>query len=117
MEIRGITGCDDVLEGLQKLDNGRTLVVGKLGAEGCVTCYRGNVIRVRALPIEVVDTTGAGDSFNAGFLHTWLRGDAMENCLRFASACGALSTRGLGGTATQATEAEAEGYFHAQAGH
>ena len=59
----------------------------------------------------------AGDSFNAGFLHTWLRGDAMENCLRFASACGALSARGPGGTATQATEAEAEGYFHAQAGH
>jgi sugar/nucleoside kinase (ribokinase family) len=117
VEIRGITGCDDVMEGLAKLDNGHTLVVGKLGGEGCVTRYQGNLIRIPAFPVKVVDTTGAGDSFNAGFLHTWLRGDAMESCLRFASACGALSTRGLGGTATQATEAEAEGYFHAQAGH
>lgn len=114
-EIQGITGCSDVTEGLRKLDNGHTLVVGKLGSEGCVARHRGELIRVAAFPIDVVDTTGAGDSFNAGFLHTWLRGDALEDCLRFASACGALSTRGLGGTATQATEEEAQNYFHAEA--
>ena len=117
IEIREITGCQDVREGLAKLENGHMLVVGKLGGEGCLTHYRGEWIRVPAFPIEVVDTTGAGDSFNAGFLHTWLRGDPMKDCLVFASACGALSTRGLGGTATQATEAEAEAYFRVHVGN
>jgi sugar/nucleoside kinase (ribokinase family) len=106
VEIRGITGCIDLEAGMRKLDNGTLLVVGKLGAEGCVAWHRGERIRVAALPVETVDTTGAGDSFNAGFLHAWLRKQGLSDCLRFAAACGALSTRGLGGTATQATEPE-----------
>ena len=72
---------------------------------------------VDALAIEVVDTTGAGDSFDAGFLHTWLRDWPLQRCLSFAVACGALSTRCLGGTTAQATEEEVEEYVHAQAGH
>jgi len=114
-EIRRITGCEQVEEGLQALENGHTLVVGKLGAEGCIMRHQGQWIRAAAFPVEVVDTTGAGDSFNAGFLHTWLRGRPLPDCLHFAAACGALSTRGLGGTTTQATEEEAEAYLHAQA--
>jgi sugar/nucleoside kinase (ribokinase family) len=117
VEIQGITGSRDVEEGIRKLENGRTLVVGKLGEEGCIAWYGRGWIRVSAFPVEVVDTTGAGDSFNAGFLHTWLRGEKLADCLRFAAACGALSTRGLGGTATQASEEEVHGYFHAQARH
>ncbi|MEO8131373.1 MAG: sugar kinase [Bryobacteraceae bacterium] len=116
VEIRGITGLQDVRAGLANLDNSHTLVVGKLGAEGCMTRYQGEWIRVPAFPIDAVDPTGAGDSFNAGFLHKWLRGEALRDCLVFASACGALSTRGLGGTATQATEAEAAACLQAQGG-
>jgi sugar/nucleoside kinase (ribokinase family) len=41
----------------------------------------------------------------------------MEDCLRFAAACGALSTRGVGGTAAQPTDQEAENYIHAQTGN
>jgi sugar/nucleoside kinase (ribokinase family) len=111
VEIRGIAGCADLEAGMRELDNGNLLVVGKLGAEGCAARYRGGMIRMAALPVEVVDTTGAGDSFNAGFLHAWLRKQKLSECLRFASACGALSTRGLGGTATQATEKEATDYL------
>ncbi len=55
----------------------------------------------------MTDTTGAGDSFNAGFLHAWLGGAPLADCLRLGVACGSLSTRGLGGTATQADLAEA----------
>ena len=55
-----------------------------------------------------VDTTGAGDSFNAGFLYRWLEGAPLVECLRLGAACGALSTRGLGGTAAQPTLEEAE---------
>jgi sugar/nucleoside kinase (ribokinase family) len=111
VEIQGITGYTDVEAGIRSLDDGRLLVVGKLGAAGCLARHRGVSVRMPACPVEVVDTTGAGDSFNAGFLHTWLRGDPLADCLRFAAACGALSTRGLGGTATQASEQDVRNYF------
>jgi sugar/nucleoside kinase (ribokinase family) len=58
--------------------------------------------------VEPLDTTGAGDSFDAGFLHAWLGGEPLEAALRLGAACGALSTLGLGGTARQADRAEAE---------
>ena len=69
---------------------------------------RERVVHVPAYPVQAVDTTGAGDSFNAGFLHRWLQGASLEDCLRLGAACGALSTRALGGTAAQPTLAEAE---------
>ena len=60
-----------------------------------------------ALQVTPIDTTGAGDSFNAGFLHAWLLGQDLAQAMRFASACGALSTLALGGTAGQPTEQQA----------
>ena len=57
--------------------------------------------------VQAVDTTGAGDSFNAGFLHAWLRKVPLREAMLFAAACGALSTLGSGGTASQPTEPEA----------
>jgi sugar/nucleoside kinase (ribokinase family) len=114
-EIQGITHRQDVLEGLRALDNGHTLVIGKLGSEGCATFHEGTLVKVGAFPVQVVDTTGAGDSFDAGFLHAWLKGSPLTDCMRFGSACGALSTRGLGGTATQPSEKEVESFIHAQA--
>jgi sugar/nucleoside kinase (ribokinase family) len=116
-ELQAITGCTDVMRGIEALDNGHTLVVGKLGADGCIARDQGKWIRVGAYPIQVVDTTGAGDSFVAGFLHAWLRRRTIDETLRFATACGALSTRGLGGTTAQATDAEVESYLHAHSGN
>jgi len=46
---------------------------------------------------EAVDTTGAGDSFAAGFLHGYLEGCDLDTSLKYGNACGALSTRGIGG--------------------
>jgi sugar/nucleoside kinase (ribokinase family) len=83
-------------------------VVAKLGTQGAMTLDGDSVVRVPAYRVEAVDTTGAGDSFNAGFLHRWLEGAPLFECLRLGAACGALSTLGLGGTAAQPTLAEAE---------
>lgn len=108
VELAGITGRDSVEDALRALDNGRTRVVAKLGARGCVTLEAGRLVEVPAFPVEPVDTTGAGDSFDAGFLHAWLEGRPLAECLRWACACGSLSTRGLGGTGRQADRAEVE---------
>jgi sugar/nucleoside kinase (ribokinase family) len=59
------------------------------------------------LPVEVVDTTGAGDSFNAGFLFGFLNDYGLERSLALACACGSLSTRAAGGTTAQPTLDEA----------
>src|SRR5262249_60447547 len=102
------TGASDAVEGLRRLENRRTRTVVKLGAEGCLTLDEGRPLAVPAFPTEPVDTTGAGDSFDAGFLHAWLSGRPLRECLLWGAACGSLSTRALGGTGHQADHAEAE---------
>jgi sugar/nucleoside kinase (ribokinase family) len=108
VELAALTGTGDPAEGLRRLDNGRTRVVAKLGKNGAMTLDGGRAVHVPAYPVETIDTTGAGDSFNAGFLHRWLQGAPIVECLQLGAACGALSTLGLGGTAAQPTLAEAE---------
>lgn len=108
VELRGITGTDDVREGLKRLENGRTRTIAKLGARGAAALADGALLEVAAFPVEPVDTTGAGDSFDAGFLFAWLAGRPLAECLRWGSACGSLSTRGSGGTGYQAHRAEVE---------
>jgi sugar/nucleoside kinase (ribokinase family) len=108
VELRGLTGSDDPEEAVRRLQNGSTRIVAKLGARGAMALDGGGrSVHVPAPRVEVTDTTGAGDSFDAGFLHAWLEGAELADCLRLGVACGALSTRGLGGTATQPDIAEA----------
>jgi sugar/nucleoside kinase (ribokinase family) len=100
-ELAALTGSPYVEEGLQRLANGRTLTVAKLGKQGCAVIRQDSLLTVPAIPVRPVDTTGAGDSFNAGFLHTRLRGMPLEECLRCGVICGGLSTLAPGGTAGQ----------------
>lgn len=81
----------------------RTVAV-KLGSQGALgIAPGGDLERVAALPVTPVDTTGAGDSFDAGFLAAWMDGRTLTDALRFAVACGSLSTRAIGGTEGQPT--------------
>jgi sugar/nucleoside kinase (ribokinase family) len=116
VELHALTGCSDPAEGLRKMHNGRTRVVAKLGKDGAMTLDGNTVAHVPAYVVDAVDTTGAGDSFNAGFLHRWLAGAPLVDCLRLGAACGGLSTRGLGGTATQPTLEEAEALVRRHSG-
>ena len=84
------------------------IVVVKRGAAGAVAARSGEVpVRVEAMPANPADTTGAGDSFNAGFLRAWLDGGTLRDCLELGAVCGALSTRAVGGVDAQPTFAEA----------
>ena len=77
-----------------------TLVI-KLGADGALGVRGGQVIHIPSIPVQVVDTVGAGDSFDAGFLYGYLHNWELERALRLACACGALSTQKAGGTGGQ----------------
>lgn len=79
----------------------------KLGAEGGLARQGETTVRAPSLSVEVVDTTGAGDSFDAGFLYGFLNRWSLERSLRLACACGSLSTRAAGGTAAQPMLSEA----------
>ena len=63
----------------------------------------GEVVSHPGFPVEAVDTTGAGDSFAAGFVSGYVRGLSLRECLKIGNACGALSTLEPGGTAGQPT--------------
>jgi sugar/nucleoside kinase (ribokinase family) len=111
VELAAISGKENRVDALRSLVNGRTLTVAKLGADGCVAVRGGEIVSVPAFPITPIDTTGAGDTFNAGFLHAWLRGVDLQEAMRFGAACGALSTLGLGGTTSQPTESQANAFI------
>jgi sugar/nucleoside kinase (ribokinase family) len=78
----------------------------KLGARGAMGVSENQIARRASIPVEVVDTVGAGDSFDAGFIYGYLQGWPIEMTLRAAVICGALSTRAAGGTTAQATISE-----------
>ncbi len=84
-----------------------TLIV-KRGANGALAVpAQGEPIRMSAVLVEVVDTTGAGDAFNAGFIYaTVINQVTLTDALRFAVACGAQAVTQVGG-ATNAPTAEA----------
>ncbi len=116
VELEGIAGSKGLEEGLRRLDNGHTLVVAKLGRNGCAALVDGRLVQAPAFAVEPVDTTGAGDSFNAGFLHAWLRKEPIEEAMRLGAACGALSTRALGGTTAQPSLDEALEFMRSRSG-
>lgn len=107
MEATRIAHISDLDEAIARLVERAKLVVVKAGNHGAVAGGSGEHVRSPAVPAAVVDTTGAGDGFDAGFLASWLGGESLERSLAIANACGALSTRAVGGVNGQATMAEA----------
>jgi len=111
VEALAVTRAQTPEQSLRALANGRTLTVVKLGTQGCFAMHDGQLLHQPAFPVKPVDTTGAGDSFNAGFLHAWLQRLSLPDCLRFGAACGALSTLKPGGTGGQPDEPELEAFL------
>jgi sugar/nucleoside kinase (ribokinase family) len=83
------------------------VVAVKCGEDGAVTVVEGAPVAVPAPRVAAVDTTGAGDAFDAGFLAGFLAGWDPLRAAALACACGALSTRAIGGTAAQPSMDEA----------
>lgn len=102
-ELMAISGEKDPDSAIRHLTKNRNLLVAvKNGEDGAFA--EKDKVRYSAETIQVkpVDTTGAGDSFDAGFLFGFLNGLGIEKSLRIGCICGALSTLGIGGTSAQA---------------
>jgi sugar/nucleoside kinase (ribokinase family) len=100
-EAMALTGASTAEAAAEVLCRKCSLVAVKLGARGALACRGEEVARAEALPVQVVDTVGAGDSFDAGFLSGWLSGWDLEKALQLGAVCGSLSTRAAGGTSAQ----------------
>jgi ribokinase len=95
--LTGTTDVDQVLGVCAAMGLEHTIV--KLGPRGAVTLRQNRFYKVTPPDVEVVDTTGAGDAFDAGFIDAWLSGADIEEQLRRACICGSLSTRARGALA------------------
>lgn len=78
---------------IEKLNLGGTIVIRTLGSKGCAVYASGEpTICIPGHPVNPVDTTGAGDTFNASFLHGYMQGWNLQRCAEFANAAAARST-------------------------
>jgi len=102
-EALQLTRRHDAADALKDLSELAACVVIKRGPRGSVANLDGETIFCDGFKVTPVDTTGAGDSFAAGFIHGFLEQKDLLTRLRFGNACGALSTLKAGGTTNQPT--------------
>jgi sugar/nucleoside kinase (ribokinase family) len=110
-EAKKITGEEDVDNAVAKLASIVPLVVVKLGAEGALAQRGSDRFSVPAIKIELVDAVGAGDSFDAGFLHSYVNGGDLQSSLAAGNLAAALSTTRPGGTEAFRNAAYRESFF------
>ena len=91
------TGTSSLRAAISEWRKRKAITVIKLGDQGAVWLTPDRDILVPAPKVKAIDTTGAGDSFNAGFLVAWMRGKTPKQCLAAGNKVGADSTRYAGG--------------------
>lgn len=99
-ELRAMTGTENILSGLELLKGTASTIVVKNGSEGAVLwCVDKYIEQPAFVNANVVDSIGAGDSFNAGFISKFIRGEKPDECLKYGALMGAINTTDHGGTA------------------
>jgi sugar/nucleoside kinase (ribokinase family) len=90
--------ANDLETAISRLSEKIETVVVKMGGRGAIAIQKRKRFAAPAVSVTVVDPIGAGDSFDAGFLHQFVRGADLASCLAYGNICGAFSTTASGGT-------------------
>ena len=116
-EATAITGLKNPIDAALKLSKtGCEIVVVKCGAQGAIACQKGVLHQAPAYEeLLPIDTTGAGDSFNAGFIFAYLKGEQISQCLKYGNASGSISVTRVGGASSCATLEEIEELIQSRA--
>jgi sugar/nucleoside kinase (ribokinase family) len=109
-EALAITSARTVGQALKQLSQKTGMVAIKRGGDGALACQGNQTASARALCSDIIDTVGAGDTFDSGFIYGFLNNWSLEKALWLAAVCGSLSTRAAGGTSAQPTIDEAMQY-------
>lgn len=110
-EARALTGLASAEAAALRLAAAGPTVLVKCGRDGVLAATGREIHRAPALAVDVVDTIGAGDSSDAGWLAGILHGWPAQRAAHLAAVCGSLSARGTGGTAAQPTLEEATSHL------
>lgn len=97
-EARRLVGSNDIDKCLKELGSIINLVVIKDGRNGASAIQNGRLHHMPGIPVKVLDTTGAGDCFDAGFIKAYLNKESLDTCLKWGNIVGGLSTKGFGGS-------------------
>jgi sugar/nucleoside kinase (ribokinase family) len=97
-EVQKVARVDGVDAAVEELAGTVPVLVVKLGREGALARRGTEKFMSPAIRVDAVDAVGAGDSFDAGFLHEYVRGSDIATCLRAGNLAGAFSTTRSGGT-------------------
>jgi ribokinase len=103
LEAKAMTGENTVEAATQELARWVRIPVVKLGKDGSVAVQGGRLLRVKSLRVKTMDATGSGDAFNGGFLHGYLAGWNLKDCMRAGNVCGALAATCAGGSSAAPT--------------
>jgi sugar/nucleoside kinase (ribokinase family) len=112
-EARLISGSDDLSRALEILSARAGTVVITCGDAGAIARRGDETFTIPAVEVTPVDAVGAGDTFNAGFLSRFIRGEPLQQCLEFGMLAGAFSTQAVGGTAAFDAPARLEAFVKA----
>lgn len=113
-EAKKIARTEDLAQAIAKLSQTVPLVVMKLGPEGALARKGSQEWQAAQLRVNAIDVVGAGDSFDAGFIHRFVEGASVEECLKFANIAGAFSTTREGGTEAFRNREEVTRFFREQ---
>lgn len=106
-EARVITGEENPVDIVRKLSKYAPNTIVKLGKDGVIASRNGEITRYPSIELgKVVDTTGAGDNFVAGFVYGLARKKSLEECILCGQLCGSKSTIALGGFTASLYESE-----------
>jgi sugar/nucleoside kinase (ribokinase family) len=97
-EVIAIAGKSDLDSAVDEIRSLARTTIVKRGPAGVLVVSKKSITAAPGFSVRPLDTTGAGDSFNAGFVCKFLQGGSMPECVAWGNACGALSTQALGGT-------------------